>query len=476
MLTPFQFNRYRSEGISAIAKKTFSLPLIVGSLAASLAVVLPEAPAFAATASWSPEQVVATASQAVNVRTAVDASGISVVVWDQLVPGSIDTSHPYGINQVYASVCLPRTSLAPDCSPPNPFTDGLTDATNAGAVVAPSGTVTVFWTIKSTPTAFSESSQSSDSGTSWTTSELIPGDNGYTLLSGSYAQLGPSVGIDGLGNIIAVLLNPLANNPTTGASYSVQTLVKNASDGTWSAPVQLSSGVGIFGSSQLFVNSDGQALLNFGFTAFRRDSLGNWSTAQTVPTPSGGQVYSASAGLDAGGKGYFVTRTRYGGAFLSTSTTTTGWTTPKHIAKFDTLGSSVLVRGSSPGHAIVYGNDMNTGYVKATVTTDGGATWGNMVSFGAGSNPQAVGSENGLYGLSWSSGGATWDRYFVASGTGVGTGTTAWVKKNLIGNFATGPVAIKGNVSGGSAQTAAGWARMDTSGMAVGTALGTITP
>ena len=59
---------------------------------------------------------------------------------------------------------------------------------------------------------------------------------------------------------------------------------------------------------------------------------------------------------------------------MSTSTPTTAWTTPKHIAKFDILGSSLIVRGSSAGHAIVYGNDMNTGNVRATVTADGATT------------------------------------------------------------------------------------------------------
>ncbi len=482
MLKAFQVNLIQPDNGSTISKiRSRVMYAGIALLASTVGAIMMSVSVYAASATWSPEQIVATIPQATNIRTAVNATGTSVVIWDEFIPGSADAAHLYGRWRVYASVCTPNPApQAPTCSGPDAFTgNGTVDnATNAGAVVAPSGNVTVFWNSLETPTAFSACSSSSDAGSTWTASEQVPGDLGYNLLSGVYAEVGPSVGVDGSGNIIVVMVNPPAITPIAQTGYSVQTLVKDSSTGVWSQPVQLSNGVGIFGSGKLFVNSDGQALFNMGFTTFRRtfnttDGKWTWS-AQTVPTAGMGQIYAASAGFDAGGKAYFVYRTHYLGAFLSTSTPTTAWTTPKHIAKFDILGSSLIVRGSSAGHAIVYGNDMNTGNVRATVTVDGATTWGSLVSFGLGNNPQAVGSENGLYAISWDSAGANWDRYFVASGTGVGTGTAAWVKKNLAGNNASGPVAIAGNVTGGNAQTVAGWTRWDTVADVVGASLGTV--
>ncbi len=451
-------------------------------LATTLSSSIVSFPAQAATAVWSPEQIV-TNLQATNVHTAVNTSGISAVIWDQYILGSADSAHLYGRWQVFASVCTPQPApQTPNCSAPYAFTDGIhvPDATNAGVVVAPSGAVTVFWDSFPTPTAYSASATSVDSGNNWLDQGQVPGSPGYTLLSGVYAQVGPSVGVDGNGNIIAVMVNPPAISPITSTGYSVQTLVKPAG-GNWSSPVQLSSGTGIFGSGKLFVNSDGQALFNLGFTSFRRDINGNWGAPKTIPIAGMGQIYSASAGFDAGGKGYFVYRTRYLGAFLAISTPTTpnpnpAWSKPKHIAKFDILGSSLIVRGSSAGHAIVYGNDMNTGNVRATVSSDCGATWGGLTNFGLGSNPYAAGSENGLFALSWDSAGVNWDRYMVATGTGIGTGTTAWIKKSLVGNNANGPVSIAGNVMGGSAYTVAGWIRWDNLSNILGVSSGIVNP
>ena len=479
MLKQFQVNPIQPDNGSTISKiRSRVMYAGFALLASTVGAIMMSVPVYAASATWSPEQIVATIPQATNIRTAVNATGTSVVIWDQFIPGSADAAHLYGRWQVYASVCTPNPPpQAPNCNIlPHAFTDAGTvdNANNAGAVIAPSGAVTVFWNSLGTSTAFSASSSSSDGGNLWSASEQVPGAAGYTLLSGVNAEVGPSVGVDGAGNIIVVMINPPATIPVAQTGYSVQTLVKDAATGNWSPPVQLNNGVAIFGSGKLFVNSDGQALLNFGFTSFRRDTQGNWGAPQTVSTAGMGQIYSASAGFDAGGKAYFVYRTHYLGAFLSTSTPTTTWTTPKHIAKFDILGSSLVVRGSSAGHAIVYGNDMNTGNVRATVTADGAATWGSLVSFGLGNNPQAVGSENGLYAISWDSAGVNWDRYFVASGTGIGTGTVAWVKKNLAGNNASGPVAIAGNVSGGNAQTVAGWTRWDTVADVVGASLSTV--
>lgn len=480
MLKAFQVNLIQPDNGSTISKiQSRVMYAGIALLASTVGAIMMSVSVYAASATWSPEQIVATIPQATNIRTAVNATGTSVVIWDEFIPGSADAAHLYGRWRVYASVCPPNPApQAPNCNIlPHAFTDAGTvdNATNAGAVVAPSGNVTVFWNSLGTSTAFSASSSSSDGGNSWSDPEQVPGTAGYTLLSGVNAEVGPSVGVDGAGNIIVVMINPPATTPVAQTGYSVQTLVKDSSKGVWSnPPVQLSNGVGIFGSGKLFVNSDGQALLNFGFTSFRRDTQGNWGAPQTVSTAGMGQIYAASAGFDAGGKAYFVYRTHYQGAFLSTSTPTTTWTTPKHIAKFDILGSSLVVRGSSAGHAIVYGNDMNTGNVRAAVTADSAATWGSLVSFGLGNNPQAVGSENGLYAISWDSAGANWDRYFVASGTGVGTGTAAWVKKNLAGNNASGPAAIAGNVPGGNAQTVAGWTRWDTVADVVGASLGTV--
>lgn len=462
-------------------RQTGSVKLVIALLTAICSFSTASKLAFAAAATWSPEQVISrltTSTQIANIRSAVNNTGTSVIIWDQSIPGSGDATHLYGRWQVYASVCTPPSAqITPICSAPYAFTDGTSvpDATNAGAVVSPSGTVTVFWNSFATPTIYSASSNSADSGQNWSTSEQLPGGAGYTLLSGVYAEVGPSVGVDGNGNIIVAMVNPPSTTPLSKTGYSVQTLVKDSTTGLWSSPLQLSNAAGIYGSAKLFVNSDGQALLNFGYTSFRRDSQGHWGAPQTVSTAGKGQIYSASAGFDAGGKAYFVYRTRYFGAFLSTSTPTSAWTTPKHIAKFDILGSSLIVRGSSAGHAIVYGNDMNTGNVRATVTADGATTWGNLVSFGLGSNPRAAGSENGLYAISWDSTGVNWDRYFVASGTGIGTGTAAWVKKNLAGNNATGPVSIAGSIPGGNSQTVAAWLRWDTVDNLLGISACTVT-
>ena len=474
---------------TATAAKTTRLKAktSIAILATAVSSTMLSMPVSAATSAWSAEQIL-TSSQSTNLRTAINAAGTSVMVWDQYIPGSADATHLYGRWQVYASVCIPRQApQAPVCSTPQAFTDGtnIPDATNAGAVVAPSGKVTVFWNSTATPTVYSAYSSSSDAGATWSQEERIPGDAGYTLLSGVYSEVGPSVGIDGNGNIIVAMVNPPTAYWTMRTVFGVQTLMKDASTNTWGSPVQLSTGVGILGSAKLFVNTDGQALLNMGFTSFRRwrdNATGAWNwSPQTVQTAGMGQIYSASAGFDAGGKAYFVYRTRYSGAFLSTSAPTVAnpnptWTTPKPVAKFDILGSSLLIRGSSSGHAIVYGNDMNTGYVRAAVTADGGKTWGNLVNMGIGSNPHAAGSENGLYALSWESAGANWDRYFVAIGTGIGTGTAAWVKKNLIGNNASGPASIAGSILGGNAQVVAGWIRWDAIGDVLGVSTGTANP
>jgi len=424
-------------------------------------------PASAATATWSSEQVLESSIDgATNIHTAISEAGTSVVVWDKLV--GVDPQHPYGIYQVSASVHTSNGGWSVNTPLTGP------DATNAGAVVDPFGTVTVFWTSG----GVSYDASSIDGGKNWSSPEIID-DSGYTLVSGVNAQVGPSVGADKDGNIIVVMTKPRSTSPV---SYDAKALVKPL-NGTWSTEALLTGtgGIGIFGSIRLYVNSDGQALFNSGFSTFRRDpqTQVKWGTEQTVSVAGLGQIYSASAGLDAGGNGYFVFRTRYSGAFLSTSTPVTGWTKPRHVAKFDILGSSLQVTGSSPGYALVYGNDMNTGAVRATVTADTGATWGALTNFGFGDSPFAAGSENGLYSIGWSSGGTNWDRYTVASGTGIGTGTAAWVKKALAGNFAGGSVAVAGSIAGGSAQSVAGWGRMATAiggGTDIGAATGTVAP
>ncbi len=460
----------------------FKIKACAGLFASAVGLAITNAPIFAATSVWSPEQII-TSAQTANVRTSVNKAGVSVVVWDQFIPGSADAAHLYGRWQVYASVCTAKpVPQAPLCAAPEAFTGNgaIDDATNAGAVVAPNGKVTVFWNVTA-PALFSANSSSADNGANWSVPEILPGSPGYSLMSGVYSEVGQSVGVDGKGNIVVAMINPPTTYWTMRTVFGVQTLVKDAVTNVWSQPQQLSTSSAIFGSAKLFVNSDGQALLNTGFTTFRRQANGTWGAAQTVPTAGMGQIYSASAGFDAGGKAYFVYRNRYGGAYLSTSTPTLAnpnpvWTTPRRVAKFDTLGSSLLVRGSSANHAIIYGNDMNTGNVRAAVTADGGATWGALVNFGLGSNPRAAGSENGLYALSWDSAGINADRFYVAGGTGIGTGNLAWSKINLIGNNATGPVAIAGDQPAGNARIAASWLRWDATGDMLGFASGTITP
>lgn len=433
--------------------------------AAGLILATAATPVAAASAVWTAETLLDTNLQSASrVDAAVSPAGKSVVVWDKLI-GS-DPAHPYGIFQVFAAVRATQTG-------PWSVTSALSDADayNAGAVVNPlNGKTTAFWTAN----GISYAATTSDSGATWTR-ETIPADAGYSILATVYVQVSPFVDIDGAGNITVILAKPRTGLPN---SYDLEAMVK-AADGSWSTPVPISgsSGAGLFGSAKLNVLSDGQAFLNFGFTTFRRSAAGVWEAPQSVNVAGFGQVYSASADLDASGRAYFVFRSRYGGALLSTSTPGAAWSKPRHVTKFDTLGGSLQIAASSAGHAMVYGNDMNTGAVRAAASADAGATWGTLFGFGFGDTPQASGSENGQYVLGWSSGGANADRFFAASGTGIGTASAAWFKKNLVGGMAAGSVAIAGQGAGGNAQAAAGWFRWDTAnGNVIGASSGLLTP
>lgn len=423
-------------------------------------------PAGAASAVWTAETLLASKLLgASRVDAAVSPAGRSAVVWDKLI--GFDPGHPYGIFQVYGAA---RATQAGPWSATTALSD--VDAYNAGAVVDPvTGKTTAFWT----SLGISYLASTADSGATWTR-ETIPADAGYSILTTVYSQVAPFVDIDAAGNITVILVKPRAG---LANSYDVEAMVK-AADGTWSAPIPISgtAGAGLFGSARLNVLADGQAFLNFGFTTFRRSAAGVWDAPQSINIAGYGQVYSASADMDAGGRAYFVFRSRYGGALLSTSTPGSAWSKPRHVAKLDTLGSSLQVAAASSAHAVVYGNDIYSGTVRATVTGDAAATWGPLFAFGFGDNPQASGSENGQFVLGWSSGGLNADRYFVASGTGIGTAAVAWTKKNLAGGMAAGSVAIAGQGAGGNAQAVAGWFRWagNVNGNAIGASSGLLTP
>ncbi len=171
-----------------------------------------------------------------------------MVVWDETVLGVANTYGGTGIQRIFASVCVPRTAnFSPICSDPHEFTNVPTDATNAGAVVSPSGTVTVFWNeynLAPATGSISKFSSFESFNNTWPQinnnwpqphGEQIPGAPGYTLMAGVYTEVGPSVGVDGNGNIIAVMTNPRTYPLSTGSSFSVKALVRViAPDGSFS--------------------------------------------------------------------------------------------------------------------------------------------------------------------------------------------------------------------------------------------------
>lgn len=415
--------------------------------AAMIALVVASPSAQAATANWSPEQQIASnlafTEFAVKPNTAVNAAGRSVVVWDKPIPitGGFGGTSP----QVYAAVRATSTgawSAAMALSPEG--------ARNGGATVDPvSGKVTVFWIAGGVPYA----STSSDAGATWSQA-TIPGDAGFGFLPSSVAA-----DTDGRGNITVILARP----QLTGSAFDIEAVVR-AADGRWRTPVMLTgpAGATLFGRPHFNVVSDGQALLSVGLTTFRRDSRGRWAAPQTVNLAGLNPIVVPSADIDAKGSGYFVVRAISSGvigAYLSTSTPTSGWSTPRHVAMFDDIGVGGLqVTGSSSDRAMISGYDLS-GSVRASATRDSGRSWGTLANLGPGIEPKAAGSENGLYALGWNSFGATGATYSVATGSGLGSASTAWITTTLTSQARLGSssVAIAGKSDSSTARAVTGW-------------------
>lgn len=97
MLKPFQVNLIQPDNGSTISKiQSRVMYAGIALLASTVGAIMMSVSVYAASATWSPEQIVATIPQATNIRTAVNATGTSVVIWDQFIPGSADAAHLYG--------------------------------------------------------------------------------------------------------------------------------------------------------------------------------------------------------------------------------------------------------------------------------------------------------------------------------------------------------------------------------------------
>ena len=390
----------------------------------------------ALSAAWTKEKVIATAPiDALNVRTAINAAGRAVAVWDE--------PRASGATLVRASVLDGGL-----WGPPSDLSDAAGVSANAGAVVDPAGTITVFW---SSGGAWKDAVLS---GGAWSPAEPIPASPGFTLLAG--------VGVNAAGDVqIATVAQRSAP-----IRFEAESLVKPAG-GAWGAPVPITS-TPVGGRPFFTMNSSGQAMLTAGFAIFRSPAPGVWGAPQTI-TPSGGQVYSTGATLDAGGRGYFFFVSRYGGTNISTAPMGGAWSTPKTVAKFATLGSSVALAASSADRALVYGVDYSNNKGRAAATTDGGKTWGALNVIGPWTDMMvATGSDSGLYAMSYLS-----DAFWVATGSGTGTAANAWTKVKLAPNFPLGSAAISGTA------VVAAWSRYPLVGVGdsmVGVATGTVTP
>jgi hypothetical protein len=386
-------------------------------------------------AAWTPEAVVGTSALGVlRARTAINGAGVAVAVWDDRLTATV--------TRVWASVYAGGA-----WTPPRALSDGAVTAASATPVVAPSGAVTVLWETGG-------GAWSADCvGGVWSASVAVPSEPGYGHIVGA--------GVDGAGNL-ELVAGALRAGST--AAYDVEAIVRTGA-GVWGAPVRFASGATV--ASRLVMNGAGQAILHTGLTVTRSNALGVWGAPQTLALA--GQVYSTSVALDAGGRGYLAARSRYGGANVSTSTATTAWTTFKRVAKFDVLGSSLGVVASSSGRALVYGEDYSTGMVRASATTNGGGAWGGLVNLGVGALVGAAGGDRGLYAVGWLDN----ETLRVATGTGVGTGTNAWVKAPVAGLYAWGVLAVSGT------RAAAVWYRGADAGLSsfvVGAATATLTP
>lgn len=448
-----------STSASAQARKASGLAVAVG-------LVLVAAAARAASSTWSPEAMLATdlpfSESAVRVRSAVNTAGRAVVVWDNPLPagGGIGFGNRF---QTYAAVRSTATSPWSTATPLS--ADGAT-AQSAAAVVDGVGNVTAIWTSNGS----SRAASSRDAGATWS-QETIPGDAGFSAPPLGMAD------VDRVGNITVILLK---QRPST-STFDAEAVVRSV-DGTWLPPVLLTGaeGVNVTGRPRLSVLRDGRAMASIGATTFWRTSSGRWGAPKNVDLAGLGVIDQSSADMDAGGKGYFVFRavtSGVGGVFVSTSTSSSGWSAPRHVAMFDPIGTGLQVTGSSRGRAIISGS--GAAGVLVSATSDGGSTWSAPTSLGFGFEPTAAGSENGFYALGWNSFGATGVALSVAAGGGPGRGAPSWVVTDLGDEVRSGSpsVAISGRAGTTSAKTVAGWERdgaATTGGRAVLSSTGTV--
>lgn len=395
----------------------FGSILSISLMAVTLLMLAGPPEASAAQATWSSESVLTApiTTGSIYVRAASNVNGVAALVWDQRVDNS--TSHVYAAVNDGSGWSTPRRLTV------SPTAYNAT----SGAVVAPDGTVTVFWVEGTTP-YFSAYATGG-----WTPAAVIPADPDYGNVAGA--------GVDNDGNV-QVLMAALRS---TGSSktYDMEVLVKD-SLGNWTAPTPLTTTPGSY--PRLLMNSSGQALAVAGYLAWRSGRTGQWDLQPKAIPSMAGQTYTIDAALDAVGNGYFVLRNRYGGMNISTSTPTSNWTALRHLTKFDGLGSSIAITGGGVGGALIYGVDYLTGKLRASVTTSAGKSWGTLTTFGViDTQATATGGETGLYGIAWDG--------KVSVGTGVGTKAVAWNTQVVAPNPYFGDVAVAGN------RAVSGWAR-----------------
>lgn len=452
------------------SRYTYARTRVALTLVLAMAAACPALTVKAATANWSPETLLATrlafSEAAVRVRTGVNPDGSSVVAWENPTPvtGGLGFATQ---NQIFAAV---RGTGSGAWSASTPLSAIGVSALNAGAVVDPvTGKATVLWAVGDVPYAAS----SSDAGATWS-QEVIPGGPGFSFLPSS-----STVDVDGAGNITVVLMKRRTATPSV---FDVEAVVKPV-NGPWLPPVALAAvdSATMISAPRLNVLSDGRALLTIGGTTWRRNSSGIWATPRAVSFAGFGVVDQTSADIDAKGKGYFVFRAVTGGVgavFLTTSTPTSGWSAPRRVSLFDSIGLWLQVTASSSGRAIVSGYG-GQGAVLVSATDNGGSTWGTPVNFGAGYKPSAVGSESGLFALGWSANTAAGVTYSIASGSGIGAASTAWAtvtRGNLV-QMESPSLAIAGRANSSTARTVSGWERQEettTLSYGIGASLGNV--
>jgi hypothetical protein len=384
-----------------------------GAAAAVVLAIATSWPVFAATSNWSTESQLAQPVQgSVYVRSAVNAGGVAATVWDQRLTAST--------SDVWVSVYTPGANGGWSAAKRLNATPVLYSA-NAGAVVAPSGDVTVFWSESDLPF------YAVHHNGAWGPATVIPADAGYGIVAGA--------GTDKDGYIQFAMAARRPNG--VYSAYDVEFVVADPL-GNWSAPIPLTSTPGAYPA--FMMNSSGQGLLVAGYRAFRSASTGVWNRVPLTIPSLAGQTYATDVAMDAVGNGYFVLYNRYGGANITTSTPASAWTKLRRVKKFEVMGSSLYVTASSAGHAMIYGVDFTTGKLRASVTTTKGSTWGALANIGLiNGDARAAGSETGLYAIAWDG--------KVTAGSGEGTGTAAWLTKSVAANPYVGDVALAGGTA-----------------------------